>query len=184
MEGLIAKPMRHTSDAHRSTAAAGIVQSDCLYEVAWQASTPQAEDVSVNRQRLSITLGSSGVTGIASALAALQSVASDATGVSLHGLNGSSQGWRSTAGRAASDTSSLWGLLRSYAQESSAPINGLAVDRNAYNPVGRVVGPALRLIDRNTEQRRDVYGARMEGGAFQRAVLLPSKISSTPGVQL
>ena len=185
LAGLVAKPLQNgsTNAAHFTA----VDYSDCIYSLAWQASHTAASQSDDRAQqasgRLSMLLpeANSSKDALAAAMATLQGAASGAGTVSLDSTGSALQGLGRMQASVASQQGALWGMLRTYAQESTAAIGGHTTDVNASPQEGRSQQTALTMTSRHPEQRADAYGTRHAAGALHDAVLLRSDIRSVPG---
>ncbi len=161
------------------------VQQQPMYELVWQVSGTAAPPASrdAGRRQSKFSLTDHRATAAASMLALLQ--AADAHRASAVDLLSTerARALSKSAISSAAHSGSFSGLLRTFAQESSAAVGSSRTDPSTAGDLAGSHGVRLVLGSEKPDHASDVYGSRTEAATQLSAVLLPSTMQNTMGAQ-
>ncbi len=179
--GVTAKPI--PSDALTAGTNGSTLQQQPMYELVWQVSGTAAPRAALHAgHRLSgFSFKDFRSSAPASMLALLQAAdAVRAAAVDLLSTERARALSKPAIGSAV-HSGGFSGLLRTFAQESSAAVGCSRADLSAASDLAGSRGVRLVLGSEKPDHASDVYGSRMEAGTQLSPVLLPSTVRNTRG---
>ena len=181
--GVTAKPIPH--DALTAGADGSGMQQQPMYELVWQVSGTAAPSaaLSASHHQSGFSVTDRRSSAAASMLALLQ--AADAHRAAAVDLLSTEQVHAPSKAQISSAAYSVdfTGLLRTFAQESSAAVRSSRADLSKAGDLAGSRDVSVMLGFELPDHVSDVYGSRMEAATQLSAVLLPSTVRQTMGAQ-